>query len=210
MRTWTLVECMQMLCAHPSQCTSLAYIVPHISAPSIAIRCLSYASCTAVFPVACIMHCCGACLTYYALLWCIVPPSVVLAARTMHGCGASCTHVWCRAGVKRVVTTSSFATIIFGHDHTVDETPYTDKSWNNYSKVCLAPSCLPQPYAILCSAFTKPSAHTSLCLLLWVQFGRPLTTSSICWLECNVSHTCCVAPAVHCLHLRTFIGSVFT
>ena len=33
-----------------------------------------------------------------------------------------------------MVTTSSFATIIFGHDHTVDETPYTDKEWNEYSQ----------------------------------------------------------------------------
>jgi len=39
-----------------------------------------------------------------------------------------------KAGVKRVVATSSFATIIFGHDHTVDETPYTDKEWNDYSQ----------------------------------------------------------------------------
>ena len=36
--------------------------------------------------------------------------------------------------VKRVVMTSSFATIIFGHDHTVDPTPYTDKEWNEKSK----------------------------------------------------------------------------
>jgi nucleoside-diphosphate-sugar epimerase len=35
--------------------------------------------------------------------------------------------------VKRVVMTSSFATIIFGHDHTVDPTPYTDKEWNEKS-----------------------------------------------------------------------------
>jgi len=39
-----------------------------------------------------------------------------------------------KAGVKRVVTTSSFATIVFGHDHAVDETPYTDKEWNNFSQ----------------------------------------------------------------------------
>eukprot|EP00039_Didymoeca_costata_P019323 m.337071 g.337071 ORF g.337071 m.337071 type:complete len:352 (+) comp18039_c0_seq1:245-1300(+) len=39
-----------------------------------------------------------------------------------------------KAGVKKIVTTSSFATIIFGHDHTVDETPYTDKEWNTVSK----------------------------------------------------------------------------
>lgn len=36
--------------------------------------------------------------------------------------------------VKRVVMTSSFATVIFGHDHTTDSSPYTDKEWNNVSK----------------------------------------------------------------------------
>lgn len=36
--------------------------------------------------------------------------------------------------VKRVVMTSSFAAIIFAHDHTVDPTPYTDKEWNDKSK----------------------------------------------------------------------------
>eukprot|EP00050_Salpingoeca_kvevrii_P020682 m.101467 g.101467 ORF g.101467 m.101467 type:complete len:335 (+) comp8968_c0_seq2:66-1070(+) len=35
--------------------------------------------------------------------------------------------------VKRVVVTSSFATIIFGHDHTTDPTPYTEEEWNNVS-----------------------------------------------------------------------------
>lgn len=38
------------------------------------------------------------------------------------------------SSIKRVVTTSSFATIIFGHDHTVDPTPYTEKEWNTVSK----------------------------------------------------------------------------
>lgn len=36
--------------------------------------------------------------------------------------------------MKRVVMTSSFAAIIFAHDHTVDPTPYTDKEWNDKSK----------------------------------------------------------------------------
>lgn len=36
--------------------------------------------------------------------------------------------------IRRVVTTSSFATIIFGHDDSKDPRPYTDQEWNTVSQ----------------------------------------------------------------------------
>ncbi len=48
----------------------------------------------------------------------LIEPAVQGSLNVYRACAAAGT-------VRRVVTTSSFATIIFGHDHTTDATPYT-------------------------------------------------------------------------------------
>lgn len=43
---------------------------------------------------------------------------------------AACARV---PSIRRIVTTSSFAAVVFGHDHTTDPTPYTEEDWNTSS-----------------------------------------------------------------------------
>eukprot|EP00052_Salpingoeca_macrocollata_P015568 m.124207 g.124207 ORF g.124207 m.124207 type:complete len:328 (+) comp19730_c3_seq1:324-1307(+) len=57
----------------------------------------------------------------------LITPAVQGTLNVYHACQRTPT-------VKRVVTTSSFATIIFGHDHTKDPEPYTEKDWNSVSR----------------------------------------------------------------------------
>lgn len=56
----------------------------------------------------------------------LMGPAVDGTLNVLRACAAA-------KSVRRVVVTSSFATVIFGHDHTTQLVPYTEQDWNKTS-----------------------------------------------------------------------------